>query len=401
MEAKGVIIMPWKETNKMEQKEKFIHEMLKQEKPFKHLCAEFGISEKTGHKWKKRFFEQGQYGLIEQSKSSVSHPNQIDGDTAAELIRIKNAHLAWGPKKIRERYAKIHPEKVVPSLSSVKRILDKAGLVKKRKFRKPASFDCPRLQQQIQAYEPNDVWCIDFKGWWKSNGEKCEPFTVRDKHTRKLLCVKLMTTKTSEAVRIVMTELFKKYGLPKVIHSDNGTPFAAPNGLLNLTSLSVWWITLGIMPDRSFKGRPDQNGSLERMHADIANEIEGKIKGGIAANQAFIDKWVEEYNSIRPNEAIGMKVPDDIYTLSPRKYKGDYDEIDYPFGFLTRKVTVNGEITVNSIKVTIGYSLRGLQVGLKPLKEENMFEVYLTDFLLGNLDMNSTCFYPLDDLKSK
>ena len=137
------------------------------------------------------------------------------------------------------------------------------------------------------------------------------------------------------------------------------------------------------------------------MHADIANEIEGKIKGGIAANQAFIDKWVEEYNSIRPNEAIGMKVPDDIYTLSPRKYKGEYDEIDYPFGFLTRKVTVNGEITVNSIKVTIGYSLRGLQVGLKPLKEENMFEVYLTDFLLGNLDMNSTCFYPLDDLKSK
>ena len=137
------------------------------------------------------------------------------------------------------------------------------------------------------------------------------------------------------------------------------------------------------------------------MHADIANEIEGKIKGGIAANQAFIDKWVEEYNSIRPNEAIGMKVPDDIFTLSPRKYKGDYDEIDYPFGFLTRKVTVNGEITVNSIKVTIGYSLRGLQVGLKPLKEENMFEVYLTDFLLGNLDMNSTCFYPLDDLKSK
>ena len=137
------------------------------------------------------------------------------------------------------------------------------------------------------------------------------------------------------------------------------------------------------------------------MHADIANEIEGKIKGGIAANQAFIDKWVEEYNSIRPNEAIGMKVPDDIYTLSPRKYKGDYDEIDYPFGFLTRKVTVNGEITVNSIKVTIGYSLRGLQVGLKPLKEKNMFEVYLTDFLLGNLDMNSTCFYPLDDLKSK
>lgn len=155
--------MPWKETNKMKEKEKFIQEMLKQEKPFKHLCAEFGISEKTGHKWKNRFYEQGKSGAIERSKSSATHPNQIDGDTAAELIRIKNAHMAWGPKKIREIYARLNKHKEEPSLSSVKRILDKAGLVKRRKRRKPASSDCPRLQQQIQAKESNDVWCIDFK----------------------------------------------------------------------------------------------------------------------------------------------------------------------------------------------------------------------------------------------
>ena len=210
-----------------------------------------------------------------------------------------------------------------------------------------------------------------------------------------------MTSKTSESVRTVMTGLFKKYGLPKAIHSDNGAPFAAPNGLLNLTNLSAWWITLGIMPDRSLKGCPGQNGSLERMHADIANEIEGKIKGGISANQKFIDDWVLEYNSIRPNEAIGMRVPDDLYVTSPRKYTGDYDEIDYPFGFLTRKVTGSGEIIVNSIRITIGYALKGLQIGLKPTQEENIYEVYLTDFLLGKLDMNSTCFYPLDNLKSK
>jgi hypothetical protein len=154
------------------------------------------------------------------------------------------------------------------------------------------------------------------------------------------------------------------------------------------------------MPDRSLKGCPGQNGSLERMHADIANEIEGKIGGGIAANQAFIDEWVKEYNSVRPNEAIGMKTPDELYTVSPRKYIGDYDEIDYPIGFLTRKVTGSGEIIVNSIRVSIGFALRGLQVGLKPLREANTYEVYLTDFLLGTLDMNSTCFYPLDNLKS-
>lgn len=392
--------MPWKETNKMEQKEAFINEMLKNEKPFKHLCAEFGIAEKTGHKWKNRFFEKGKAGLLDESKNP-SHPNQIDGDTAAELIRIKNAHTAWGPKKIREIYARTYLNKEVPSLSSVKRILEKAGLVKKRIIRKPASSDCPRLQQQLSANEPNDVWCIDFKGWWKSGGEKCEPFTVRDKLSRKVLCVQLMTSKTSEAVRAVMTGLFKKYGLPKAIHSDNGAPFAAANGTLNLTSLSAWWITLGIMPDRSLKGCPGQNGSLERMHADIAREVEGKETGGIRATQAFLDEWVKEYNSVRPNEAIGMKTPDEVYTPSKRKYIGDYDEIDYPIGFLTRKVTGSGEIIVNSIRVSVGFALRGLQVGLRPSNEENIYDVFLTDFLLGTLDMNSTCFYPLDNLKSK
>ena len=392
--------MPWKETNKMEQKEAFINEMLKNNKPFKHLCAEFGISEKTGYKWKNRFFDKGKAGLLNESKNP-SHPNTIDGDTAAELIRIKNAHVAWGPKKIREIYARAYPNKEVPSLSSVKRILDKAGLVKKRIIRKPASSDCPRLQQQIQASESNDVWCIDFKGWWKSGGEKCEPLTVRDKLSRKILCVQLMTSKTSEAVRVVMTKLFKTYGLPKAIHSDNGAPFAAANGTLNLTNLSAWWITLGIMPDRSLKGCPGQNGSLERMHADIAREIEGKDTGGIKTTQAFIDEWVKDYNSVRPNEAIGMKTPDEVYTPSKRKYIGDYDEIDYPIGFLTRRVTGSGEIIVNSIRVSVGFALRGLQVGLRPSVEENIYDVFLTDFLLGTLDMNSTCFYPLDNLKSK
>jgi hypothetical protein len=210
-----------------------------------------------------------------------------------------------------------------------------------------------------------------------------------------------MTSKTSESVKVVMTSLFRKYGLPKAIHSDNGSPFAAPNGLLNLTSLSAWWITLGIMPDRSLKGCPGQNGSLERMHADISREIEGKVPGGIKANQAVLDTWVEEYNSVRPNEAIGMKTPDEVYTVSERKYIGDYDEIDYPMGFQVRKVTKSGEIIINSIRVTIGYALRGLQLGLRPALEDNTYDVFLADFLLGTLDMNSTCFIPLDNLKSK
>lgn len=386
--------MPWKVTDKMNEKEKFINEMLKNEKPFKHLCAEFGISEKTGHKWKNRFYTEGKTGLYEQSRATKTHSNALEEDVIISIIALKNAHPFWGAKKIRELFSKAHPECCVPSLSSVNRILDKSGLVKKRRV-KPASNDCKRLRQYIKAEAPNDVWAIDFKGWWKSSGEICEPLTVRDVASKKILTVKLMESKSSEAVKAVMTELFKEFGLPKVIKSDNGTPFASPNGILSLTRLSAWWITLGITPDRTDKGTPGQNGSLERMHADIAREIEGRIKGGRATNQIALDQWVKEYNSIRPNEAIGMKTPDEVYVKSDVKYMGDFDDIEYPIGFLRRKVFGTGEILINSVRVSIGFSLRGLTVGLKP-NIDNTFDVFLADFFLGTIDINSYCFSPLD-----
>ena len=386
--------MPWKEVDKMTEKEKFINEMLKAEKPFKHLCNEFGISEKTGYKWKNRFYADGKAGLQEQSRATKTHSNALEEDAIIEIIKFKEAHPYWGAKKIRELYSRKYPEKETPSLSSVNRILDKCGMVKKRRI-KPATTETKRLRQYIKAEEPNDVWAIDFKGWWKSSGELCEPFTVRDIVSKKILCVRLMESKSSEAVKAVMTELFKEYGLPKVIRSDNGTPFSSPNGLLSLTSLSAWWITLGITPDRTDKGTPGQNGSLERMHADIAREIQGQIKGGRKANQVVLDEWVKEYNSVRPNEAIGMKTPDEVYKKSDRKYMGDYDEIEYPIGYETRKVFSSGEILVKSVRVTIGYSLRGINVGLKP-NQNNSYDVYLADFLLGNLDMDSYCFTPFE-----
>ncbi len=389
--------MSWKETDVMNEKTKFIEAMLKAEKPFKHICADFGISEKTGHKWKKRFYEEGKIGLFEKSREAENHPNSLPEDTVIAIIQLKSAHPYWGAKKIRELFARSRPNVECPSLSSVNRILDKADLVKKRRI-KPASVDCRRLHAHIQPENVNDVWAIDFKGYWKSDGEICEPFTVRELISRKILCVKLMESKSSEAVRAVMTELFKKYGLPKVIRSDNGTPFCSPNGLLSLTTLSAWWITLGITPDRTEKGSPGQNGSLERMHADIAREIEGKVRGGRAANQAVIDAWVEEYNSVRPNEAIGMRTPDEVFSPSDREYIEDFDELEYPIGFLSRKVLRGGEIALNGIRISIGSSLKGWNVGLKPL-DNNTYDVFLADFLLGSINMDSCCFFPLDVVK--
>ena len=393
--------MPWKETNAMKEKRSFIDAMLKQSKPFRELCREYGISEKTGYKWRKRFLEQGYAGLEEESRAPQKHPNTIDGDTAAELIALRLAHPSWGGKKLLVLWQRSHPNLPPPSLSSVNRILEKAKLLKKKRIHKASvSSDCPRLNQMLEAHEPNDVWCIDFKGCWISDSERCEPFTVRDKYSRKVLCARLMTGKTTEDVRPIMTELFRKYGLPRAIHSDNGTPFAATNGILGLTRLSAWWITLGILPERSLPGCPGQNGSLERMHADIAREIEGKIPGGIAANQIALDAWVEEYNAVRPNEAIGMLTPDEVYRPSERKYVGDIDVLEYPAGFIPRKVFKSGEIILDGARVTIGASLKGWHVGLRPQKESGMYDVFLSDFLLGFLDMTSCCFTPLTGVKS-
>lgn len=379
----------------MEQREKFIQDMLKQEKPFKHLCTEYGISEKTGYKWKNRYLEAGKAGLFDQNRAPKNSPDSLKEDVVIGLIKLKTAHPYWGGKKIHALYAKNHSDP--PSLSSVNRILNKAGLTKKRRV-KQVSTDNNRLRQRILPEQPNDVWAIDFKGWWKSGGEICEPLTVRDLHSRMLLETRLMRSKDTDAVMAVLTELFKKYGLPKVIRSDNGAPFAAPNGLLSLTRLSAWWITLGILPDRTEKGKPGQNGSLERMHGDIAREIEGKIGGGILANQAAIDAWREEYNTVRPNEAIGMLTPSELYRPSERKYYGDYDELEYPAGFLPRKVCGTGEISLFGIRVSIGYALRGLTVGLRH-SHDNTYEVLLADFLLGTLNMDLCCFTPLEALQ--
>ena len=394
--------MPWKETDAMKERRAFIDAMLKQDRPFRELCQEYGISEKTGYKWRKRFYERGYEGLAEESRAPQTQANTIDGDTAAELIRLRIAHPSWGARKLLVLYERAHPGAAnPPSLSSVNRIIEKAGLLKKKRIHKAEiTSECPRLNQMLEAKGPNDVWCIDFKGWWRSDGEICEPFTVRDKYSRKILCARLMRSKTIGAVRAVMTELFRKYGLPKAIHSDNGSPFAATNGVLGLTALSAWWITLGILPERSLPGRPGQNGSLERMHGDIAREIEGKYPGGIAGNQPVIDAWVEEYNTVRPNEAIGMKTPDELYKPSERKYTGDFGTLEYPVGYLPRKVFKSGEIVVNGVRVSIGTALRGWHVGLRQQEKPDVYDVFLAEYLLGTLDMTSCCFSPLTEVKS-
>lgn len=394
---KGITCMAWKETSVLEQRTEFVKEYLNGEGSLKELCARYGVSEKTSHKWKNRFLQYGFTGLNDQSKAPENSPNQLDEDAVIRLIKLRAAHPTWGAKKLAVLYAKAYPGIDVPSQSSIYRVLGKAGLINKRRVR-PVKADASRLRNRIPAKEPNEVWTVDFKGYWHSNSEQCLPLTIRDLASKYIFCVRLMQSGSADAVRAVFEDLFSKYGLPKVIRSDNGTPFAATFGALGLTRLSAWWIYNGIIPDRIDPGRPTQNGSHERMHADLSREIQGKIPGGIIANQQAIDLWVKEYNHVRPHESLGMRTPAEVYRKSDIKYFGTPDDLEYPITFLKRRINKHGSVMLNKTPVAVSSSLRGLTVGLQPTGDHE-YMIWLADFPLGIVSTETYCFSALKKLE--
>jgi putative transposase len=248
--------MPWKECDVVSLRLQFALRSLNETTPFIELCREFGISPKTGYKWKERFLESGSSGLYDQSRRPLTSPEALSEDVVCDMIRLKEAHRTWGPRKIRELFARLHRGRDLPSESSFKRVLDKAGLVQKRRAR---SADTGRLQNRAVAEAPNDLWTMDFKGWWYTpDRERCEPFTVRDAFSRYLLSSTILPDSRTGTVRGMCERLLEQYGLPRTIRSDNGRPFATPTAPLGLSRLSAWWLALGIDLDRIDPGCPYQ-----------------------------------------------------------------------------------------------------------------------------------------------
>ena len=388
--------MPWKEINLMDQRMEFVHRALTEAIPFSELCKEYNISRKTGYKWKQRFLEYGYNGLANQSTRPNNSPNQLSEDTVIKIIQLKFDHPSWGTRKIQKIFEKSYPLSDVPSESSIKRILDKAGLVKKKRVRR-ANPSQDLLRQLIKPVNPNDVWTVDFKGWWYSSDKfKCLPLTIRDEKSKFIHDIRLMKNQTAEAVRDVFVDVFKKYGLPKVIRSDNGSPFAAHNSHLGLTRLSAWWMSLGIIPDRIDPGCPYQNGGHERMHRDLKKEVQRQYKANLSFYQNIIDEWRNEFNTIRPHEALNYKTPSEVYSPSPIKYEGDIDEILYPFNFERRKVSSSGTIKLKNTEIFITNALAGYYLGLE-LKEHNRLNVWFNEFLIGEIDLQSYAFYTVQE----
>lgn len=386
--------MPWKEINQMDQRAEFVHRALTETITFTELCKEYNISRKTGYKWQQRFLENGYNGLSNYSTRPHSNFNQLSEDTVIKILQIKWAHPSWGARKIQSIFERSYPSNDAPSESSIKRILNKAGLVKKRRVSR-VNPSQNALRQMIQPDDPNDVWTVDFKGWWYSlDNNKCLPLTIRDEKSKFIHDIRLLKNQTSEAVKEVFVESFKKYGIPKVIRSDNGIPFAIHNSPLGLTGLSAWWMSLGIIPDRINPGCPYQNGGHERMHRDLKMEVQKQRKGDLSFYQNIINEWRNEFNVIRPHEALNYKTPAEVYRPSDIKYIGDIDEILYPFGFQSRKVASNGMIKIKNIQIYITGALVGHNIGLENL-EENRLGVWFNKFQLGEIDLNSYRFYTI------
>jgi transposase InsO family protein len=353
---------------------------------FRALCQQYGISTKTGYKWRERFWRKGLAGMEEESRRPKSHSKQLPEEEVCEIVRLKLAHLAWGPRKIRELYLRRHGE--VASESTFKRVLERTSLTQKRRRRRAP--EAGRLSSGRQAAALNEVWTVDFKGWWRKAEQRCEPLTVRDEYSRYLLEVRAVEDARSETVRKSFERIFERHGLPEAIRSDNGSPFASRQGVLGLSRLSAWWVVLGIDLERGRPGHPQDNAGHERMHKDISRELEAEG----ACDQAALDVWRESFNYERPHEALGMRCPGEVYLASERKYEGTPEDLDYP-KMCSRRVSPKGLISLEGQPLFLSASLGGWSVGLKPIAEDLM-EVWFGRLLLGQVDLGTRNFFRAD-----
>jgi len=355
-------------------------------KNFRALCKEYGISTKTGYKWKERFMEHGWPGLEESSRRPRSHAKELSEAVVCEIVRLKHKHKFWGARKLRDLYALIHQE--VPSESSFKRVLERVGLVERRRVRRPN--ETGRICTGRKATAPNEIWTVDFKGWWyKANGERCEPLTVRDEYSRYVLELRAVENAHWQTVRRCFEQLFERHGLPQAIRSDNGAPFASTAGVLGLSRLSAWWVALGIDLERNRPGCPQDNPAHERFHRDVEKQLRGEER------QASFEVWRREFNEERPHESLGMKRPAQVYTPSGRKFEGTPDDLDYP-RMDRRRVLKRGCIIHEGKSVFISSALAGWSVGLEPCEAEK-FNVHFARLLLGQYDKSTASFERTED----
>ena len=346
-------------------RQNFVLRVLSGGTPVAELCREFGVSRKTGYKWIKRFKEKGVTGLVDRSRRPMHFRLPISGEMVTQIVAYKHKHQRWGARKIWALLARDHSVAEVPSISTINRVLYSSGLVKKRRRYRPSVTGLPE-RPAVVVEGPNDLWTVAFKGWWRTgDGTRCDPLTVRDAFSRYVLDLRLLKKTDAAAVRGVFVRLFDTYGVPKAIQSDNGPPFAS-RGLAGLSTLSTWWLSLGIEVVRSRPGKPTDNGGHERMHADISVDIQDDAAFSLKLQQHACDTWRDEFNHVRPHDALGLKTPGELYKPSPRRPRRILIG-GHPDGASLYEVKSRGSIQLTRNRtVHVGQAFAGYPVAVEP-----------------------------------
>ena len=372
--------MPWKECKPMDERLRFVARLLEGEK-MTTVCREFGISRVTGYKIFNRYKECGLDALNDRSRRPYRQANRLPFQVERSILGIKREYPSWGAPKIHDKLIKQYPMIKSPAISTVHAVLDRHGLVKRRRRRRHKA----QGTELRAAHEPNGLWCADYKGEFKlGNKQYCYPLTITDYRSRYLLtCEGVASTRSDFAVTI-FERTFKDFGLPQAIRTDNGPPFAAPNALFGLSRLSVWWLRLGIQIQRIKPGNPQQNGRHERMHLTLKQEATKPASFNFLQQQERFDRFIGVYNHERPHQALNGAFPGELYTPSAREYQPPADP-DYPFHDRTVRVTRCGRICLGRRKINLSSVFAGQLVGLREV-DDRIWLVSFLDFDLGFFD---------------
>jgi transposase InsO family protein len=364
----------------MDERLRFVARLLEGEN-MSRVCREFGISRPTGYKIFNRYKDLGYQGLLDRSRRPYRHANQLPFQLESTIVKLRTEHPSWGAAKIREKLIRAFPMVPAPAKSTVHAVLDRNGLVERRKRRRHKA----QGTSLTDPASPNQLWCADFKGeFMLGNHKYCYPLTITDYCSRYLLaCESLESTKSPFAFS-VFERVFKDFGLPSAIRTDNGVPFASPNALFGLSKLAVWWLRLGIQIERIKPGHPQQNGRHERMHLTLKKDATRPASFNFLQQQSRFDQFIQVYNHERPHQAIGMRYPGELYTPSARPYR-DPEPPQYPFHDRTVCVTTCGRICIGRRKINLSHIFAGQLVGIREV-EEKIWLVSFLDFDLGYFD---------------
>jgi putative transposase len=357
--------MPFQETKAIEQRLMFVTEVESSGESLSRICARYRISRVTGYKWLERYEEEGVEGLWERCRAPHHIGHRLDAAQQRLILEARRAHARWGPRKLLAWLKAKHPQRQWCAASTIGELLRREGLNVARVYRRRS---VPRIGP-LEPYEwANQVWCTDFKGWFVlGNRQRCEPWTLSDGWSRYLLRVEALDRPELQAVRRGFEAAFREYGLPKVIRSDNGRPFAGL-GIGGLSRLAVWWIKLGIRPERIGPGRPQENGRHERMHLTLQEVIEPPART-LRGQQRRFQAFRQEFNQERPHEALGQRTPASVYRPSPRPYPRRLPNVEYEAGIVIKRVYQHGDIGWQGQRVFLNQALAGEEVGFQPLND--------------------------------